>query len=137
MRERGGGAPIVSDLDFSGRNELLFVHPSIAWRPGYGSDVHHKEIGLFKSEKTLGQLSLVSHKTDQSAGSPPKCAGESGHEDRRESSNSTVILASREASASDSKFHSSKRFDEQADFFVKGVIGLIVLAVVNALLKRF
>jgi hypothetical protein len=67
----------------------------------------------------------------------PQSQGKYCDQNRGQSCHGTVILASRDAGAGDMQFQPNDRFDEQGAFFVKGLIGLVVLALVYAALKRF
>jgi hypothetical protein len=73
----------------------------------------------------------------QSVSGKPQSAGYANQENRGERGNGPVVFASSDAGAGRMQFESDDRFDEQGAFFVKGVIGMVVLALVYAILKRF
>ena len=77
----------------------------------------------------------------RSAPEPIRCAPKSQskecHHNCSEGRNCSVILAGGHSGAGYVQFEPNDRFDEEAAFFVKGMIGLVALAFVYALLKRF
>lgn len=74
---------------------------------------------------------------DSSACNPPKSAGEESHYNTGERYNETLIGVRRVDSTGEIQAHSEARLDDGEFFFAKGLISLIVLALLYANLKRF
>ena len=72
---------------------------------------------------------LVLGRSPKFVGCLPESEGEECQHQSRQPHNSAVILTSSDASARRMQFQPNDRFDEQGTFFVKGLIGLVILAV--------
>jgi hypothetical protein len=94
-----------------------------------------RNLGRFDGPQYIEPL-LVGNLPKSISGSP-KCKCEHCDNHSRQCGYSSVVLASSDAGARSVQFQPDDRFDEQGAFFVKGLIGLMVLAVLYAVLKRF
>ena len=96
--------------------------------------------GHFNTDGNLGgsfrRVSSNLGSSKHSEGYPPKSPGKYGNSYSRYTRDSASILVSRDKAAGQMQLNPGDRFDENADFFMKCMVGLVVFILVYAICKR-
>jgi hypothetical protein len=119
---------------FSGCDKIAhLIGGAFGFRDGIGH-VSSMLVGNAEGFSKRGEFVLGG--LPQSSSCAPQGKSEESHRQRSQGGNSFTVLAGCSAGTSGVQLQPSERDAEQATFFIKGVIGMLVLLVVYTILKR-
>jgi len=87
--------------------------------------------------RSLGACGEAVSRIPETVSCSPQGKGKEGNDNSGERGHGAVVLTGGEARTSDVQFTPNDRFDDEAAFVLKGLVGLMTLAIVYAILKRF